>query len=134
MGWTSTRSSEVCEVPVRRVEQSHRRDAKSIGKKRTTQRLSERMEKAAHGVLTSDQCDCARFHEDVAGGSRQAKTTADVSSAIQMLEKLVRKYEEHSDKLGDNDLELQTLHDFLPKPITQQLVLEERDGTATSSL
>ena len=45
------------------------------------------MEKAAHGVRTSDQCDGARIHDEVGVDSpREAKTTADVSSAIQMLE------------------------------------------------
>ena len=39
----------------------------------------------------------------------QAKTTADVSSAIQMLEELVRKDEEHRDNTYDNDLKLQTV-------------------------
>ena len=34
----------------------------------------------------------------------RAKTTSDVSSAIQILEELVRKYEEHRDKKYDNDL------------------------------
>ena len=58
----------------------------------------------------------------------RAKTTSDVSSAIQMLEELVRKYEEHRDKKYDNDLKLQSLFEKLPKPIEQQLVLEGRDG------
>ena len=48
-----------------------------------------------------------------------------------MLEELVRKYEEHRDKKYDNDLKLQRLYDILPKPIEQQLVLEDRDGSAT---
>ena len=52
----------------------------------------------------------------------RAKTTSDVRSATQMLEDLLRKYEEDRDKKYDNDLELQRLHDVLPKPIEQQLV------------
>ena len=61
----------------------------------------------------------------------RAKTTSDVSSAIRMLEELVRKNEEHRDKKYDNDLKLQRLYDKLPKPIEQLLVLEDRDGSAT---
>ena len=60
-----------------------------------------------------------------------AKTTSDVSSAVHILEELVRKYEEHRDKKYDNDLKLQTLYDTLPEPIEQQFVLEDRDGSAT---
>ena len=63
----------------------------------------------------------------------RAKTTSDVSSAIQMLEELVRNYEEHRDKKYDNYLKWQMLYDILPKPIEQQLVLEDRDGPATKS-
>ena len=51
--------------------------------------------------------------------------------AIQMLEELVRKYEEPKDKKYDNDLKLQRLYDILPTPIEQRLVLEHRDGSAT---
>ena len=40
---------KVFKVLVHCVEQSHRRDAASTGTKRTTQRRSERLEKAAHG-------------------------------------------------------------------------------------
>ena len=54
-----------------------------------------------------------------------------MSSATQILEELVRKYQEHRDKKYDNDLKLQRLYDILPKPIEQQLVLEERNGSAT---
>ena len=50
---------------------------------------------------------------------------------MQVLEELVREYEEHRDKKNDNDLKLQRLYDILPKPIEQQLVLEDRDGSAT---
>ena len=39
----------------------------------------------------------------------------------------MKKYEEHRDKKFDNDLTLQ----ILPMPIEQQLVLEDRDGSAT---
>ena len=46
----------------------------------------------------------------------RAKTTADVSSAIQMLEQMVREYEEYRDKKYDNDLKLQRPYDILPKP------------------
>ena len=63
----------------------------------------------------------------------RAKTTSDVSSAIQMLEELVWNYEEHRDKKYDNYLKWQMLYDILPKPIEQQLVLEDRDGPATKS-
>ena len=61
----------------------------------------------------------------------RAKTTSDVSSAVQLLEELVRKYEEHRDKEYDHDLKLQRLCEQLPKPIERQLVLEDRDGSAT---
>ena len=61
----------------------------------------------------------------------RAKTTSDASSAIQMLEELVRKYEEHRDKKYDKDLKLQRLYYKLPKPNEQQLVLEDRDRSAT---
>ena len=61
----------------------------------------------------------------------RAKTTAYVSSAMQMLQELLRKYEEHRDKKYDNDLKLQRLYDILRKPMEKQLVLEERDGSAT---
>ena len=61
----------------------------------------------------------------------RAKTTSGVSSARQMLEELVRKYEEHRDKKYDNDLKLQRLYDILPKLAEQQLLLEDRDGSAT---
>ena len=61
----------------------------------------------------------------------RAKTTSDVNSAVQMLEDLVRKHEEHRDKKYDNDLRLQRFCDTLPKPIEQQLVLEDRYGSAT---
>ena len=44
-----------------------------------------------------------------------------MSSEIQMLEELVRKYEEHRDRKYDNDLKLQRLYDILPKPFEQQL-------------
>ena len=61
----------------------------------------------------------------------RAKTTSDASSAIQMLEELVRKYEEHRVKQNDHDLKLPRLSDILPKPIEHQSVLEDRDGSAT---
>ena len=61
----------------------------------------------------------------------RAKTTADMSSAVQMLEELVRKYGGHREKIYDNDLKVQRFHDSLPKSIEQQLVLEKRDGSAT---
>ena len=48
-----------------------------------------------------------------------------------MLKELVRKNEEHRDKQCDNDLKLQRLYDTLPKPIDQQLALEDRGGSAT---
>ena len=57
-----------------------------------------------------------------------------MSSAIQMLEELVRKYEEHRDRKYDHGLKLQRLYDILPKPIEPQLVLEDRDGSATCEL
>ena len=61
----------------------------------------------------------------------RAKTTSDVSSAIQMLGELVRKYEERRDKKYDNDLKLKRLRDILPKPIEQHLVLVNKDGSLT---
>ena len=61
----------------------------------------------------------------------RAKTTSDVISAKQMLEELVRNYEEHRDKKYDNDLKLQRLYDILSKLIEQQLVLEDRNRSAT---
>ena len=35
--------------------------------KRATQRRSERLEKAAHGIRASDQCDSIRIHEEITG-------------------------------------------------------------------
>ena len=61
----------------------------------------------------------------------RAKTSSDVSSAILMLEELVRMYEDHRVKKYDNDLKLQRFYEILPKPIEQQLVLEDSDGSAT---
>ena len=62
----------------------------------------------------------------------RAKTTSDVRSATQMLEDLLRKYEEDRDKKYDNDLELQRLHDVLPSRLSNSwLVLEDGDGSAT---
>ena len=52
-------------------------------------------------------------------------------ATMQMLEELVKKYEKHRDKKYDNDLKWQRLYDFLPKPIEPQLVLEDRDRSAT---
>ena len=43
----------------------------------------------------------------------RAKNTLEVSGAIQMLEELVRKYEEHREKKYDNDFKLQRLYDIL---------------------
>ena len=71
--------------------------------------------KLPHGVLTSDQCDGTKIHEEVPGNPR-AETESDVGSSIQMLEELVK---------------LQRLYDIQPKPIEQQLVLEHRGGSAT---
>ena len=51
----------------------------------------------------------------------RAKNTSEVSCAIQVLDELMRKY----------DWKLQRLYDMLPEPIEQQLVLEDRDGSAT---
>ena len=45
--------------------------------------------------------------------------TSEVSSAVQLLE----EYEK--------DFQLHRLYDMLPKPVEQQLVLEDRDGSAT---
>ena len=59
----------------------------------------------------------------------KANTTSDVSSAFQRLEELLRKCEEHRENKYDNELKLQRLYDILPKPIEQQLVLEDRDGS-----
>ena len=74
------------------------------------------------GLRTGDQCEGARIHEEVLE-ILLAETTSDVSSAIQMLEELVRKYE-HRGKKYDNDLNLQRLHDVLPKQTAQLFVLE----------
>ena len=60
----------------------------------------------------------------------RAKTTSDMSSAIQMLEELIRKYEGRRGKKYDNQLKLQRLYDILPKRIEQQLVLKDREGSA----
>ena len=46
----------------------------------------------------------------------RAETASDVGSSIQMLEELVQ---------------LQRLYDIQPKPIEQQLLLEDRNGSAT---
>ena len=73
------------------------------------------METATHGVHTSDQCVGTRIHEEVPGNPR-AETASDVGSSIQMLEELVQ---------------LQRLYDIQPKPIEQQLLLEDRNGSAT---
>ena len=67
MKWTITGAREVCEALVHCVEQSHSQNAASIAKKRTIQRRSELLEKAAAGVRTGDPCDGARIHEAVAG-------------------------------------------------------------------
>ena len=69
-----------------------------------------------HEITRGIAWDTASIGEKRTTQRRRAKTTADVSSAIQMLEKLVRK--------------LQRLYDILPKPIEQQLVLEDGDGSA----
>ena len=42
------------------------------------------------------------IYEEITGHPR-SKNTSEVSSAIQMLEELVRAYEEHRDKKYDND-------------------------------
>ena len=96
MDRTSKRPHEVCEVPVHGAEQSSVRNAASIGEKRTTQRWSERLETTAHGVRASDQCDGARIHEEIAG-NLSSENTSEVSSALQKLKELVRKYEEYRD-------------------------------------
>ena len=85
MGWTSTRSREVCEVLVHCVEQSHRRDAATTDKKRPHGR-------AAHGVRTSAQCHGATVHE--LAGDLPGRTRQQTCSAIQILEELVRKFKE----------------------------------------
>ena len=121
MGWTSTRSREVCEVPVHCVEQSHRRVAASTGKKWTTE----------HAPVTS--ATAQGFMKKSLEIAR-ANTTEDVSSAIQMLEDLVREYEEHRDKKYDNDLKLQRLYDILPKPTEEQVVLEDRCSTGRADM
>ena len=63
----------------------------------------------------------------------RAKTTADVSSAIQMLEELVIKYREHTNKKYDNGLKIQRLYEKPPKPIVQLLALDDRDGSQHTS-
>ena len=54
-----------------------------------------------------------------------------MSGAKQKLVELVRKYETHTDKKYDNDLKTQMFSDILSKPIEQQLVLEDGEGSAT---
>ena len=56
----------------------------------------------------------------------RTENTSKVSCVMQMLEELVRKYEEHRDKKYDNDLKLQRFYDILLKLTEQQLVLEDR--------
>ena len=67
-------------------------DAASTLEKRTTQRRSERLEKAAHGVRVTSATAQGFMKRSLA--IPRAKTTSDVSSAIQMIEELVGKYEE----------------------------------------
>ena len=80
---------------------------------------------ATHGVRTSDECEGAMIHDDAPGAleNPRAKTTSENWCG--------RKYEEHRDSKCDKDLKLQRLYGVLPKPIEQQLVLEDRDGSAT---
>ena len=87
----------------------------------------------AYGVRASDQCDTTRIHEEIDGNSASEKYVGRESGAIQMLEELVKKYEEHRDKKYVNDLKLQRLYDILPKPIEQQLVLEDIRVSETKS-
>ena len=56
-------------VLVHRAEQPHRWDPAPTSEKRTTQGRRERMEKASHGVRSSDQCNGVRIHEEVARDS-----------------------------------------------------------------
>ena len=117
MGWASSRPHDVCEELDHCTEQSFRRDITSSGERRSAQR---------RGTSASAQGFMKKSLE-----IPRAKNTSDVSSAIQMLEELVRKYEEHRDKKYGNDLKLHRIYDILPKPIEQQLVLWDRDGSAT---
>ena len=68
------------------------------------------METTENGTRASDQCDSTRIHEEITGNP-SSKNTSEVSGAKQMLEELVRKYEEHRDKKYDNDSKLQRLYD-----------------------
>ena len=92
MGRTSKGPHEVREVPVHSAEQPYRPDAPSIGEKRATQRRSEHLETAAHGVCASNECYSARNHEEITGDP-PPKDSSDVSSAIQMVEERMRKYD-----------------------------------------
>ena len=89
------------------------------------------LEKAAHRVCASGQCDSTRIHEEITGNSPSKDDLRGEQHNVQMLDVLVRKYEEHTEKTYDNDLKLQRLYDRLPKPVEQQLVLEDRYGSAT---
>ena len=61
----------------------------------------------------------------------RAKNSSDVIRAREMLVELVRKYEKQRNKKYENDLKTQMFSNILPKPIQQQLVLEDGDGSAT---
>ena len=91
--------------------------------KRTTQRRSEHLEKAAHGVCASDHCDSTRNHEEVTGNSSSKNNVR--------REQRKTNAEEHRDKQYHDDSVLQRLYAILPKPNEQQLVLEDRYGSAT---
>ena len=59
----------------------------------------------------------------------RAKTAADASSAVQMLEELVEKYDECRDKKYDNDPKLQRLPDTPPSRLN--IWCWRTDGSAT---
>ena len=87
------------------VEQSHRWDAASIvrnGRHKDGVHAWRRLH-MEHAPVTSAT---AQGFMKKSLEIPRAKTTQDVSSAIQMLEGLVRKYEEHRDKKYDNELKL----------------------------
>ena len=90
----------------------------STGKKRETQRRRERLENATHGVRTSDQCDSAGIHEEVSGDA-PGENISRREQRDPVAGGSVKKYKEHRDNKCDNDLKLQSLYDFLPKPIEQ---------------
>ena len=87
MGRTSKRPHEVCWVLVHGTEQSYRWNTTSIGEKRTTPRWSERLGRLRVEYAPVTSATAQGFMKKSLDIPR-AKTTSDVSSAIQMLEEL----------------------------------------------